>query len=1228
MKKTLFFVILLLSFIGLTAEQIVVSQYPDDIRLTNSNPNNMELEFTLGSFYREPVTINGDSWYHLFLKKEGITLEAGMPQVPVLARSLIIPATAKMHLNITNSEYVELTLPVAPSKGNLTRDIDPATIPYTFADFYQSGESYPAEIAYLTEPFILRDYRGITVRFQPFIYYPATQTLRVYTKLNISVYAQGTDLTNALLNPKTSYSRYFESTYQNMFLNFSAAKYPSLDEEGRILVIKHNMFDATIQPWVDWKRQLGFTVDVVDVTQAGSTAANIKTYIQNQYDLNNGLMFVQLVGDAPQVPTLTYAGGGSDPSYALLAGNDNYYDIFVGRFSAQTVAELETQVTRSIYYERDIAPGATWLEKAIGIASAEGGGGQGDMGESDITHMNNIRTDLLNYGYTTIDQIYDPGATAAQVSNSVNQGRGFINYCGHGADTYWVTTNFNNNNANALTNDYMLPLIVSVACVNGNFVSQTCFAEAWMRSVNETTNAPAGAITFWGSTINQSWAPPMRGQDEVTDLLVGNLKYRVGGLLFNGAHKMIEVYGSQGLADARTWTIFGDASLMVRTKNPQVITATFNPVLFLGMSSFAVQTIPGGRITLTNNGIIYGKGIADATGNCVINLDIIPDLPMDMTLTISAFDYQTYIQTIQVLPSSGPYLVVEETTFSDVNDNIFTTGETVFLDMNLSNIGSETATSVSVTLSTNDSYVTLLNPTLTIGDIDSGNVSSTGTFQIQLSNSIPDEHTVNLHIFIATSDGETFENNCSFIAYAPDITWGPLQINDSLGNNNGRIDAGENVTITFNVTNSGHCDAADISTTLIVNGVSHLITPIISTIENLPVSQTGQMIYNVTFSSQIPMGTSVQLTAMTMFGEYLSVHTYTIVVGIVMENFDFGFSNFPWVFEGGNWTISPDSFNGSMAAKSPSINNNSSTSISITYQCPQAGEISFWKKVSSEPSCDFLKFYINGILKFQWSGTDDFWSQVTYPVSPGTNVFKWEYVKNNGSYQGSDCAWLDDIIFPSTGEQIGIPVFVIDMEDINFGEVIVNTIVSQTVTICNCGTASMLGTIATESPFSLGEPSMPAYYLEYIIPVGESFTFNVNFQPLQNSVYTGTLIINSDDPNALVNTIPLYGTGQPVANDDPVAVLVTSLKGCYPNPFNPTTTISFSIKEKTPVELIIYNILGQKVRTLVNQPLEPGEHSIVWNGTDNKGRSVASGIYFYRMKAGNYSETKKMVLKK
>ncbi|HNX03550.1 MAG TPA: T9SS type A sorting domain-containing protein, partial [Candidatus Cloacimonas sp.] len=172
------------------------------------------------------------------------------------------------------------------------------------------------------------------------------------------------------------------------------------------------------------------------------------------------------------------------------------------------------------------------------------------------------------------------------------------------------------------------------------------------------------------------------------------------------------------------------------------------------------------------------------------------------------------------------------------------------------------------------------------------------------------------------------------------------------------------------------------------------------------------------------------------------------------------------------------------------------------------------------------------------------------------------------------------------------------------------------------------GTITIVAPLFIGEITLPTCYLEYTIPANGSFTFNVNFQPLENIEYSGTLTINSDDPNALVNTIPVYGTGQPVANEDPVITAITSLKGCYPNPFNPETTIRFSVKDKTPVELNIYNILGQKVRTLINKPLEAGEHTVVWNGTDNRDHSVASGIYFYRMKAGNYTETKKMILKK
>jgi len=82
----------------------------------------------------------------------------------------------------------------------------------------------------------------------------------------------------------------------------------------------------------------------------------------------------------------------------------------------------------------------------------------------------------------------------------------------------------------------------------------------------------------------------------------------------------------------------------------------------------------------------------------------------------------------------------------------------------------------------------------------------------------------------------------------------------------------------------------------------------------------------------------------------------------------------------------------------------------------------------------------------------------------------------------------------------------------------------------------------------------------------------------------------------------------------------------YPNPFNPSTTISFDLKSDSKVRLDIYNIKGQKVKTLTNGKHTSGKHSIVWNGYDSNDNSVSSGVYFYRMKTGNFDSLKKMML--
>ena len=84
----------------------------------------------------------------------------------------------------------------------------------------------------------------------------------------------------------------------------------------------------------------------------------------------------------------------------------------------------------------------------------------------------------------------------------------------------------------------------------------------------------------------------------------------------------------------------------------------------------------------------------------------------------------------------------------------------------------------------------------------------------------------------------------------------------------------------------------------------------------------------------------------------------------------------------------------------------------------------------------------------------------------------------------------------------------------------------------------------------------------------------------------------------------------------------------YPNPFNPTTQISFAIPEPSHVIIEVFNITGQRVATIVDDFMATGAYTVNWNGSDQNGYEVASGIYLYRLTAGTYSETKKMVLMK
>ncbi len=108
----------------------------------------------------------------------------------------------------------------------------------------------------------------------------------------------------------------------------------------------------------------------------------------------------------------------------------------------------------------------------------------------------------------------------------------------------------------------------------------------------------------------------------------------------------------------------------------------------------------------------------------------------------------------------------------------------------------------------------------------------------------------------------------------------------------------------------------------------------------------------------------------------------------------------------------------------------------------------------------------------------------------------------------------------------------------------------------------------------------------------------------------------------------IVGLAADIGDDDPVTLPNSVvLAQNYPNPFNPSTVIAFSISVAADVTLEVFNVLGQRVTTLVDGPVTAGEHQVIWDGTETDGQSVASGIYFYRLTVeSNEREVKKMVL--
>jgi hypothetical protein len=1047
--------------------------------LTTQKTSGVEVNYSIQSFTLSKDMINGEAMDVISLPGNLLPNNEGAPNLPGESRFLAIPngAMAKFKVSSSRTETfknVEMSpafrIPWDTENGPLEFNKD--------QNIYLKNEFYPANPVMLSEVMQLRGVDAVMLGITPFQYNPVTKELIVYRDLKVNVEFEGGTgyfgndrlrsrwwdpiLSDALLNyeslPKMNYNKSYQAT----------------DETGcEYLIITPN--GAEFIQWADsikkFRTQQGIKTDIVTLGDIGGNNANtIENYINNAYNTWD-------IVPAACLLLADYgtnaANSITSPMWDNYCVSDNIYsdinndympEIVFARITAQNAAQLQVMVTKFLNYERN-PPTAPYFYShpitALGFqterwfqicSEAVAGFWENIHDKSTVrvnkTYQGNPMTDPWSTATntTTVVNIFGPNglgyipSTPAQVNCTwngsandvvvaINNGSFMLQHRDHGFESGWGEPAFTSTNINSLTNTN-LTFVWSINCLTGKYnLSSECFAEKFHRYTYNGQNAgalglnAASEVSYsfvndayaWGAFDNM-WpeflptygsTPTPRGILPAFSCVAGKYFLQASSWPYNTGNKAV------------TYNLFhhhGDAFMTVYSEIPTNLTVVHNPILYAGVTSFDITANVGALIALTVNGEI----IATATGTgSPLSISIPGQVPPNHVLvTVTKQNYYRYSSLVEVIPPAGPYIVQHGVEINDAAGNgngIMETSEAILASITVKNVGVENASNVVVTISTNDQYVTITDPTEPYGTIAAGATAIVSNgFAWQVANNIPDMHSVNF-LMSATDGTNTWTTYFNVVGHGPDLAFGSLTINDSQGNNNGRLDPGETANVIIPTYNNGSYHAIGAIGTL---GCSSGFITLNNVTHNFNVIGAGLMenaIFNVTVAPNAPVGTPVAFMFDVTAGGYNLQQNFAATIGLIVEDWETGdLTQFAWQTGGNsNWAISTTNpYEGTYSIKSGALGNSQSNYLSLQYDIFSADSISFWFKVSSEANYDFLKFLIDNVEKASWSGEVG-WARVAYPVTAGTHTFKWTYSKDVSVASGSDCAWLDFIVLPA-----------------------------------------------------------------------------------------------------------------------------------------------------------------------------------------------------------------------
>jgi len=942
-------------------------------------------------------------------------------------------------------------------------------------DVYQSKDIYPKTAFGKISTEYMNGHSIALLNICPLLYTPSSGQLSYYEEMTVTIKTESTDKSgNALrmISSSSSVQNRLKAFVQNPEM---ISNYPSIDNKTdayQLLIITPQAYENEFETLREVYMYRGLSSEVVTIEEIDNTMSGqdsperIRNYIIQEYQANS-IEFVLLGGDVEHVPYrgfYCYVQSGSgyeddnipaDLYYNALDGTwnddgDNNWgeideddllpELAIGRFSFSNQGELDAMLNKTISYQD--APILGEFTNPL-LAGEHLWTGPDTWGSDYLRLLVGYRDDN---GYTTIgippdhniDSLYElhqSWGTNAIISE-INEGKSFVHHVGHANSTYVMhlvnsdITNSNFSQVNGTTHNFTL--LQSHGCICGAFDDSDCVMER-MVAIDNFAVAVIGNSRYGWFNEGQTEGPAAHLHREMLDALYEEKMGRIGTAFMECKIQTAPWVNAPGQHEegALRWNfydinILGDPTLQYWTDEPFNVDAFFTAPILVGATSLDVNVVSGGTpveglsCTLTKEGVMHGTTVSDVNGDATILIDPAITTTGTAKLTISGYNCLTKVYNVAVSPAGGAFMVYEEHTLDDDaggNANgLPDFGESILMTIDLTNAGTVDALNVTASISTLSELITITDDQGAYGNIAAGSTAGTiNDFAFDVDEFVPDQETVEFIVDISDNGKESWTDAFSIVLNAPVLENGEMTIDDIAGGNgNGFLDPGETVILRFGALNNGHSTAYNAMQAC--STISEYLSPAygtddIGTLEP-GINKFGE--FQISVDEDTPLGEQVSFYIILESGAYSIQTTYSTTIGMLVEDWETaGFTNYNWQFAGdAPWTIcTNEPYEGTYCVQSGEISDEQESELYITFEVLAAGNLTFYRKVSSEAEWDYLRFYIDYTLMGEWSGELN-WEMVYFPVTEGLHTFRWVYEKDAYTSTGEDCAWVDYIVFP------------------------------------------------------------------------------------------------------------------------------------------------------------------------------------------------------------------------